>query len=176
MSEKNREQFHIIVPGEELIYFDLPKKRAKEQIYNIRWRDGQGKGDGIFANICKLDLKTNVVRSLFHEPRDKVIVFAKDYDTTMQWLLPIATEFDQELRFAIGNPAETIDALGSFGLDLKDCPTAVIHTTQPADVKYLMPKLGNKRPPLTEKSLRSMIEQHLSGRLPPIGGNDADDE
>ena len=32
MSEKNREQFHIIVPGEELIYFDLPKKRAKEQV------------------------------------------------------------------------------------------------------------------------------------------------
>ena len=176
-TREERTRHDITIPGEEIIWFDLPKQREKGIVYNIRWPT-----DGIFANLCKLDLRTDVVRSLFHEDRSKVMVFAANEEATLEWLRPLASEMEDELRFVIANPTRTIDALKTFGLEVKDCPAAVIHTTRPHDVKYLMPKKKNKedgsvkRRVLNAKNLRKMINKFRAGKLPPIGGNDADDD
>ena len=171
-----RERFEVTVPGDEVIWFELPRSRVKGGCYDLRWRDAaSGRGDGIYANICRLDLQGKVVRSLFHEERPKLIVFSADEAATLEWLNPMATEFEDELRFVIADPAATMDALRTFGLGVHDCPTAVIHNTRPADVKYLLPTVKGKRPKVTESNLRAMIVQFLKGRLPQMGGNDAGD-
>jgi hypothetical protein len=180
-SREERTRHQISIPGEEIIWFDLPKQREKGKVYDVAWRDESGAGDGIFANLCRLDLRSNVVRSLFHEDRSKVMVFAANEEATLEWLRPMATEFEDQLRFVIANPASTRDALLTFGLTDRDCPTAVIHTTRPNDIKYLMPskKLADgsvKRRALNAKNLRKMIDKFLARRLSPIGGNDAADD
>ena len=180
-NREDRTRHEITIPGEEIIWFDLPKQREKGKVYDIHWRDKSGAGDGIFANLCRLDLRSNVVRSLFHEDRSKVMVFAGNEQATLEWLRPMASEFEDRLRFVVANPASTLDALQTFGLGIKDCPTAVIHTTRPNDVKYLMPikKQADgsvKRRALNAKNLRKMVSKFLAGKLSPVGGNDAADD
>jgi len=176
VKQEERTRHEISIPGEEIIWFDLPMNREKGLVYDIWWPV-----DAIFANICRLDLRSNVVRSLFHEERSKVIVFAANEEATLQWLRPLASEYEEFLRFAIANPTATVDALRTFGLEVKDCPAAVIHTTKPRDVKYLMPKKkqedgSSTRRKLNGKNLRKMMDKFLQGKLSPIGGNDADDD
>jgi len=145
-------------------------------VYDIRWPL-----DGIFGNLCKLDLRSKVVRSLFHEDRSKVMVFAANEKATLEWLRPLAKEFEQDLRFVIANPTATLDALKTFGLKVEDCPAAVIHTTRPSDAKFLMPKKTNsdgtvKYRAVNAENLRKMINKFRQGKLSPIGGNDVDDD
>ena len=173
---EERIRYDITIPGEEIIWFDMPKQRAKGHVYDIRWPL-----DGIFGNLCKLDLRSNVVRSLFHEDRSKVMVFAGNEKATLEWLRPLAKEFEEDLRFVIANPTATLDALKTFGLKVEDCPAAVIHTTRPSDAKFLMPKKTNSDGSVTyravnAKNLRKMINKFREGKLSPIGGNDVDDD
>ena len=63
--------------------------------------------------------QSNVVRSLFHEDRSKVMVFAANEEATLEWLRPLASEFEESLRFVVANPTSTLDALRTFGLEIK---------------------------------------------------------
>jgi len=173
---EERTRYDITIPGEEIIWFDMPKQREKGHVYDIRWPL-----DGIFGNLCKLDLRANVVRSLFHEDRSKVMVFAGNEKATLEWLRPLPKDFKDDLRFVITNPIEILDALKTFGLKVEDCPAAVIHTTRPSDAKFLMPKKTNsdesvKYRALNAENLRKMINKFRAGKLSPIRGNDVNDD
>ena len=62
--------------------------------------------------VCvRARVQTNVVRSLFHEPRDKVIVFAKDLysrvpreNLTFRSFEPTLTAFWTKSNYTVANP------------------------------------------------------------------------
>ena len=46
------------------------------------------------------------------------MVFAGNEEATLEWLRPLAKEFEDDLRFVIANPTATLDALKTFGLEV----------------------------------------------------------
>lgn len=171
----NREMFEVTVPGDDVIWFELPRARDKGYCYDVQWRDTEsGHGDGIYANICRLKLHGGLVNSLFRDIRPKVLVFTQNEVDELKWMRPIATEFEKVLRFVVADPVQTLDALRTFGLRISDCPTAAIHVTHPTEAKYLMPWVSGKRLELNAQNMQLTIQTFLGGKLFPIGGNDAD--
>ncbi|EKX39230.1 hypothetical protein GUITHDRAFT_143638 [Guillardia theta CCMP2712] len=168
----------VEIPGGEMIFYTLPRRREPGNLYSITWP-----WHTIFGNLCRLNLQGNMVRALFFEPRPKVLVFTYQEEKVLEWLKPLSKEHEQELRFVIANPSKTSDALRAFGLTVADVPIAVIHVTQPQEKKFLMPYKekreeeggGRRRMKPSAKSMRKMIKKFKEGRLPPMGGQDADD-
>lgn len=168
--QEDRVRHMVPLAGHDILWYDLPRA-VRRTLWQIDFGEDQ-----LYGNAARLDLSRGV-HWVFSDPRVKLIAFVPpgaQENEALPFLLRIAKEYVDTLKLVLADPATTKDAMEAFGLGRGDAPTAALHATHPADRKYLLPRSYRGRG-LTEEGVRKMVRKFFKGRLPVIGGNDADE-
>jgi len=165
---EDRRRHVVPLAGHDILWYDLPHK-VRRTLWQINFGEDQ-----IHGNAARLDLAKGV-HWVFSDPRIKLVAFVSpgpQEEAALPYLLRVAKELATTLKLVLADPATTQAAMEAFGLTRGDVPTAALHVTSPSDRKYRMPR-GERG--LTEGGVRRMLDLHAAGRLPVVGGNDADE-